>query len=64
MFGKKQQSEFDAIKDLIEKKMAESQTPKSNLSNLYELEKLAELKEKGIVTEEEFSLKKKQLLGI
>ena len=36
----------------------------SNISNLDELEKLASLKDKGIITEEEFNLKKKQLLGI
>lgn len=29
-----------------------------------ELEKLAELKEKGVITEDEFEAKKKQLLGI
>lgn len=29
-----------------------------------ELEKLAELKSKGVITEEEFAAKKKQLLGI
>ena len=29
-----------------------------------QLEKLAELKEKGIITEEEFNQKKKQILGI
>jgi len=29
-----------------------------------DLEKLAELKEKGIITEEEFAAKKKQILGI
>lgn len=33
-------------------------------SNLEELEKLAELKSKGIITEEEFNKKKKQILGI
>jgi hypothetical protein len=33
-------------------------------SGLNDLEKLSELKEKGVITEEEFSLKKKQLLGI
>ena len=32
--------------------------------SLNQLEKLAELKEKGIITEEEFILKKKQILGI
>ena len=35
---------------------------KSN--NLEDLEKLAELKEKGIITEEEFQAKKKQILGL
>ncbi len=29
-----------------------------------QLEKLAELKDKGIITEEEFNMKKKQILGI
>ena len=31
---------------------------------LAELEKLAELKEKGIITDEEFETKKKQLMGL
>jgi ribosomal protein L40E len=40
---------------------------KSDLSkqpNLDDLEKLAELKEKGIITEEEFQAKKKEILGL
>lgn len=43
--------------------------PKSNNSNnlgsnaIFQLEKLAELKDKGIITEEEFESKKKQILG-
>lgn len=32
--------------------------------NISDLEKLAELKEKGIITEEEFNAKKKQILGL
>ena|SRR2546430_1103179 len=40
-------------------------SPASNAtSSLDELEKLASLKEKGIVTEEEYEKKKKQILGI
>ena len=33
-------------------------------NNLEDLEKLAELKEKGIISEEEFQAKKKQILGL
>lgn len=34
------------------------------VSKLNELEKLAELKEKGVITEDEFKKKKKQILGL
>ncbi|MBU4338173.1 SHOCT domain-containing protein [Patescibacteria group bacterium] len=34
------------------------------VSNYSELEKLAELKEKGVITEEEFNTKKKSILGL
>ncbi len=44
------------------------QTPQSQsleaIDNLSQIEKLAELRDKGILTEEEFSAKKKQLLGL
>jgi hypothetical protein len=33
-------------------------------SNISDLEKLADLKNKGIITEEEFNAKKKQILGL
>ena len=33
-------------------------------SNMDELEKLARLRDKGIISEEEFEAKKKQLLGL
>lgn len=35
-----------------------------NLNDLNDLEKIADLKNKGIISEEEFSAKKKQILGI
>lgn len=45
--------------------MTESkQVQTNNSSNLDELERLAELKDKGIITEDEFNAKKKQLLGL
>jgi hypothetical protein len=37
---------------------------KSNSGSLDDLEKLSELKEKGIISEEEFQAKKKQILGL
>ncbi len=36
----------------------------TKVNNLEDLEKLAELKEKGIITEEEFQAKKEQILGL
>ncbi len=39
-------------------------TDKESKGSLNDLEKLAELKEKGVLTEEEFSQKKRQLLGL
>ncbi len=37
---------------------------KQNSSDIDQLEKLADLKEKGVITEEEFQAKKKELLGL
>jgi len=41
-----------------------SQPAPNNIDTTAELEKLAGLKEKGILTEEEFTAKKKQILGL
>jgi len=41
-----------------------SKQPQNGHSELDELEKLSDLKEKGILTQEEFEQKKKQLLGL
>jgi len=44
---------------------AQSSSPKTTQADyLAELEKLGELRDKGIITEEEFQAKKKQLLGL
>lgn len=65
-FTKRQQGEFEAIKHAIEEKLfAKNDTPKESASPGYDdLEKLAELRDKGIITQEDFNAKKKQLLGI
>lgn len=56
-------SKFEEAKRLIEERIsADSHAPQNNPLN--DLEKLAELKDKGIITEEEFQQKKKQLLGL
>ena len=64
MFSKAQQSDFEEIKSLIEKRMAEPEGKGTSRSEIDDLEKLAELKEKGIISEEEFNAKKKQILGL
>jgi hypothetical protein len=59
-FGKNNELFLEA-KEVIEKKIHQSKNPNSDAS---ELEKYAELRDKGILSEEEFQAKKKQLLGI
>lgn len=54
--------EFEEAKRLIEAKISRSN--QSNTSSLDEIEKLAELRKKNIITQEEFDLKKKSLLGL
>lgn len=60
--------EFQNFKHLLDQYRAEIQSPNLTAaaapSDLDELKKLAELKEMGIVTEDEFEQKKKQLLSI
>lgn len=52
---------FEEAKKLIEERISGDTNIKSNY--LGDLEKLAELKEKGIITQEEFENKKKSILG-
>jgi hypothetical protein len=42
----------------------ESKKPSTSSESIAQLEKLAQLKEKGLITEEEFAKKKKELLGL
>ena len=44
--------------------MPKEDTPKDNASDADALMKYAELYEKGLLTEEEFNAKKKELLGL
>lgn len=54
---------FEEAKQLIEERINESGQVRKN-SDIDDLEKLAALKEKGIISEEEFNAKKKSILGL
>ena len=69
MFRGARQPDFDKIKAAIETKMAAARTTVtrtrlSTMSYIEELEQLAVLRNKGVITEEEFAAKKRQILGI
>jgi hypothetical protein len=77
IFNKHEYKNFLKAKELIEEYMNEPEnntfasndhssttTPVNNYSVADEITKLAALKDQGILTEEEFTAKKKQLLGI
>lgn len=63
MFNPKQQPEFEAIKTEIEKRI-NNPAPNPSFSSIGDLDKLADLRDKGIITPAEFEAKKKQILGI
>jgi uncharacterized protein DUF4429/putative oligomerization/nucleic acid binding protein len=66
-FTKKQQASFEAIRDHIEARISErsagSTMSGSSVSVADELKKLAELRDSGILTNEEFDAQKSHLLG-
>ncbi len=65
MFTKAQEPEFEKAKKLIEDEMYKSKSSQTHkVSELDELEKLADLKKKGIITEKEFQAKKKKILDL
>ena len=56
--------QFHEAKEIIESQMNQAQESHTGKSGISELEQLADLKDKGILTEEEFATKKKQILGL
>ena len=60
MFSIKQQPGFEKAKELIEHYRQALITPTTHRNELDDLEKLAELKNKGIITEDEFQSKKRK----
>jgi hypothetical protein len=67
MFESSQQPAFEAFKRELQERMRAASggaSSKSSYSNLDELEKLAALRDKNIISSEEFESKKHQLLGL
>ena len=64
IFTKKDQSEFQRSKEAIDRQRSISETVSHPPSNLDELEKLAELRDKGIITEENSISRKDNFLRI
>jgi hypothetical protein len=62
MFTPKQQPDFENIKAEIEKRTGGINISKSSYSQADEIAKLAELRERGILSEEEFQNKKRKIL--
>ena len=65
IFSNKQTSEIKRFKNKVDELIdAHHQPQPANPSYIEELEKLASLRDSGIISEEEFEAKKKQLLGL
>lgn len=57
-----QKAQDFVLKEIAGLKHEENQSPPTN--SIDDLEKLSKLKEKGIITQEEFEAKKQQILGV
>ncbi len=67
MFRPKANDDFLAAKQAIEEQMEATSKPVAAVSStdgLDQLEKLAALRDKGIISEDEFNAKKRQILGL
>ncbi len=62
MFKKSQQPRFETLQAAIQERISKRATPSSGAAE--EIEKLARLRDEGILTSEEFEAKKRQLLGL
>lgn len=64
MFYKSTQVQFEALRDEIEVRRQATDREHISSSPISEIEALASLHAKGILTDEEFAAKKRQILGI
>ncbi len=63
-FHARKNKDFLEAKQKIEEKISQASSMPATSSGADELEKLASLKEKGIISQDEFDAKKKQILGL
>jgi hypothetical protein len=64
LFTKDQQPAFEALRGKLQPLIGQVSAPVVQKSYLDDLERLASLRSSGILTEEEFQAKKKQILGL
>ena len=64
LFTKKEESLIRELKEFIEYSIENPNSQKKEESGFSDLHKLKELLDDGIITEEEFAVKKKQILGL
>ena len=64
MFRASQQAAFERLRDELQRRIAAAASRPTQSSSLDGLEKLASLRDRGVVSEEEFQQKKKQILGL
>jgi hypothetical protein len=64
LFDSNKVKEFELFRDKVEQLMNQDFSSKPVTSDADELAKFAKLRDEGIITEEEFSIKKKMILGL
>ena len=64
IFSARQQSAFERIKEHIDSFRDAPHEPSRSSTDIDDLERLAALKDRGIITESEFEAKKRQILGL
>ena len=64
MFRSSQNAAFENFRAEVERRMTVGVQTRQAHSSLDDLERLASLRDKGVITEDEFQAKKKQILGL
>jgi hypothetical protein len=63
-FNKNQEPAFAAIREEVQRRISQFRQGTRPGSNINDLEQLASLRDRGIISEQEFNIKKRQILGI